>query len=324
MVVETNLHILGEVEVETSTVEFGRTTVDGLLATAFVVIHVKELIFANEFDVAPAAASAHAVELGTVGVVALLATEEEAGTFHIPTLEMIRLVDADFRLHVGPIRHPGTFETQAIVVTGKFGSGDEVVMSVLDIIGVDVFLTADVGGVAAAETGTAIHAHLIGSLGSVIHDSATDVQTIICFIDRTNHDLTDIGKALVHAIVLVVGFNKVAGLLAFNLLEEHAGATEEILVGVFGEDTEVTAGSKGVDHHRALHEHEVTRRSVARHGEVGLHATDSELPVLQTVVANHSVFQLEGTVGEFHVNLTIPIRCDLSLGSKACTTDAGT
>ena len=135
LVVETNLHVLGEVEVETSTVEFGRATVDGLLATAIVVVHVEELIFANEFDVAPAATSADAVKLGTIGVVALLATEEEAGTFDIPTLEVIWLVDANFRLHVGPIRHPGTFETQAIVVTGEFGSGDEVVVGVLDIIG---------------------------------------------------------------------------------------------------------------------------------------------------------------------------------------------
>ena len=135
LVVEGDLHVLGEVEVETSTVEFCGTTIDGLVTTAVVVVHVEELIFGNEFDVAPAATSTHTVELGTIGVVALLATEEEAGTFDIPTLEVIRLVDANFRLHVGPIRHPGTFEAQAIVVTGEFGSGDEAVVGVLDIIG---------------------------------------------------------------------------------------------------------------------------------------------------------------------------------------------
>ena len=114
LVVEGDLHVLGEVEVETCAVEFGGTAIDGLVATALVVVHIEELIFGNEFDVAPAAARTHAIELGTVGVVALLATEEEAGTFHIPALEMIRLGDVDFGLHIGPIRHPGTFKAQSV------------------------------------------------------------------------------------------------------------------------------------------------------------------------------------------------------------------
>ena len=51
--------------------------------------------------------------------------------------------------------------------------------------------------------------------------------------------------------------------LAFNFLEQDAGTAEEILIAVLGEDTEVTARGKGVDHHRAFHELEVTRRGVA-------------------------------------------------------------
>ena len=194
LIVEGNLDVLGEVEIETGTVEFGGTAVDGLVGSAaFVVVHVEEFIFGNEFDVAPAAASAHAVKLGAVGVVALLAAEEEAGTFDIPALEVIRLVKNDLlRIHVGPIRQPGTFDTQTIVVASEFSSGDEAILGVLDIIGIDVFLAADVGGIAAAEACAVVNAHLIGSLGCIVHDSATDVQSIIGLIDGTHHNLTDV------------------------------------------------------------------------------------------------------------------------------------
>ena len=156
LVVECNFHILGEVEIEAGTIEFGRTTIDGLLTTAFVIVHVEELILQCEFDVAPAAASTDAVELGTIGVVALLTAKEKAAAFHIPALEMIRLSDFCFRFHIGPIGHPGTFDTQTIVVAGEFGSGNQVVVGVLDIVGVDILLTADVGGIAAAETRCAV------------------------------------------------------------------------------------------------------------------------------------------------------------------------
>ena len=294
-----------------------------MVAAAFVVVHVDELILEGQFDVAPAATGAHAVELGAVGVVALLAAEEEATAFHVPALEVIRLGDVGLRLHVGPVRQPSAFDTQAVVVAGEFGGGDEVVVGVLDVVGVDIFLAADVGGVAAAETRPAVDAQFVRSLGRVVHHSAAHMDTQVGFVDGANDGFGDVGKAFVHAVVLVVGFHIVAGLLAFDLLEEHTGTAEEILVGVFGEDAEVAAGSQGADDHRAFHELEVTRRRVAREREVGFLATDAELEVLQSVVAHDSVFQLEGAVGQFHIHLTVPVGGDLCLDGEAGAADAG-
>ena len=236
---------------------------------------------------------------------------------------MIRLGDVGLGFHVGPIGHPSAFETQAIIVAGEFGSGDQVVVGVLDVIGVNILLTADVGGVAAAEAGTIINAHFIGSLGGVVHDGATHVDAEVGFVDGTHHRFGDVGKTFVHTVALVVVFHVVTCLLALDLLEQDAGATEEILVGVLSKDTQVTARCKGADDHRALHELEVTRGGVAREREVGFLATDAELPILQSVVADDSVFQLEGTVGQFHVDLTIPIRGDLRLDGETGAADAG-
>ena len=104
LIVETNLYVLGEIEVEGCAIEFGGTAIDGLVATALVVVHIEELILQSKFNVAPRFTRAHAVELGAVGVVALLAAEEEAGTFYVPTLEVVGLVKHDLlRIHIGPI-----------------------------------------------------------------------------------------------------------------------------------------------------------------------------------------------------------------------------
>ena len=53
-------------------------------------------------------------------------------------------------------------------------------------------------------------------------------------------------------------------------------------------------------------------------------ATNAELEVLQTIVTDDSVLQLERTVGEFHIDLTIPVASDLSLHGETCAADAGT
>ena len=118
---------------------------------------------------------AYTVELGTIGVVVLLATKKEVAGFDIPALEMIRFVDADFRFHISPIRHPSTFETKSLHVTSQLSRSDEVVVGVLDVIGVDVLLAADVGGIAAAEAGGTIDTRLIRGLGGIVHDGTANV-----------------------------------------------------------------------------------------------------------------------------------------------------
>ena len=136
-------------------------------------------------------------------------------------------------------------------------------VGILEFIGIDVFLAVDVGGVTAAETSDSVWALLIGGLGLGVHESAAQMDTVVKLVDRTHHDLAEVGKAFAHTIALVVVLNIGTGLLAFDLLEQDATAAEEDLVAVFGKQAKVTAGSKSADHHRALHELEVTGRGIA-------------------------------------------------------------
>ena len=143
LIVEGHLDILAKVEIEGCTVEFGGTAINGKGTPAFVVVHIEEFILEGQFHIAPALAATDTVEFGTVGVVTLLATKEEAATFDVPALEMIRLVKDDlFRIHISPVSHPGTFDTEAIIVTSEFSGSDEVMVGVLDVVGIDIFLTA--------------------------------------------------------------------------------------------------------------------------------------------------------------------------------------
>ena len=166
-------------------------------SATFVVVHVEELILETQFHIAPGATVADTVELGAARVVALLAAEEEVTAFNIPTLEVIRLVEDDlFRIHIGPVGHPSALDTETIDMASQFSGGDEVVVSVLDVVGVDIFLAADVGGVTAAETGTAVGAELVGGLGLVVHHGTADMHTIVGLVDGTDHNLADIGPLL--------------------------------------------------------------------------------------------------------------------------------
>ena len=65
-------------------------------------------------------------------------------------------------------------------------------MSILDFIRVDVFLTADVRSIAAAETSYIVNAFFVRSLGLCVHDSAANVDAVVRLIEGAHHNLTQV------------------------------------------------------------------------------------------------------------------------------------
>ena len=75
--------------------------------------------------------------------------------------------------------------------------------------------------------------------------------------------------------------------------------------------------------HRTLHKLKVTGRRVALDGEILLEVTGLEVGVGDSGVTHDSILEFGKTVGEVHIEFSVPVVVDLSLDSKTGTPDAG-